>query len=128
MTRRRKVTIAMIGTCAISLTAWCVASNRHDERIRRELHGKAQAAKDDIDRRFPPGSPQFQVIDYLRQQQPTRWHSEAEDDYYVSVGKQPGGAWYCGPMDVVIIAKFHDRRLISTEIDEIGLDCFLAGR
>jgi hypothetical protein len=95
---------------------------RRDDDVRRRLNAKAHALKVDLDRNFPVGAPQSDVVDFLRKQ-PTHWRSEPENRYWLSVGTGPSDVWYCGSVDIGIWAKFERGRLISTEVGTWSLDC-----
>ena len=95
---------------------------QHDDDVRRGLNERAQALKDRLDRHFPLGTAQAEVVAFLRKQ-PTHWRDEAKDRYWLSIGRGPSGVWYCGSIDVGIWAKFEAGRLTSTEVGTWSFDC-----
>ena len=96
--------------------------HQRNEDVRRVLNAKAQALKAEIDRSFPVGTSQADIIEFLRKQ-PTQWRDETDDGYWLSIGSGPSGVWYCGSMDVGIRATFERGRLITTEVGTWSLDC-----
>src|SRR5436190_22859587 len=64
----------------------------YGKQVRLALTAKAKALKEDIDRRFPLGSPKANVVAYLHNL-PTDWRGESGDEHWFSVGKAPSGVW-----------------------------------
>lgn len=114
--------LAVVVLLVIGLVADSPRRQRRDDDIRSHLTAKAQTLKDQLDRAFPIGTAQVEIVDFLRKQ-PTHWRDESEGHYWLSVGTGPSGVWYCGSMDVGIWAKFEDGRLMSTRVGTWSLDC-----
>jgi hypothetical protein len=120
----RSKTIAAVGVVAVvagAVGARYVAARHRDEQIRREMHEKARTLKDEIDRRFPVGTPRADFMTFADKQ--PGWHARSGDDYYISIGQEPSRVWYCGPWEVGVVAKFNADRLASTSIGSWGLNC-----
>lgn len=115
----------MTGVVALLLVAGiggqCVRSHYHNARTRRDVHAKAQALKDEIDRRFPTGTDRAEFQPFAEAW--SGWHAESGNDQFLSVGQVPSDVWYCGPWDVVVVVRFKDKRLTGTQISQIGLNC-----
>ena len=124
MTWRSK-TVAAIGVIVVGVAASAgtryVVARYHDEQIRREMHGKAKALKDEIDRRFPVGTLRSDFKTFYDAQ--PGWHGQNGGGYYISVGQEPSRFWYCGPFEVGVVAGFRADRLASTSISTWGLNC-----
>jgi hypothetical protein len=84
------------------------------------MQAKAQALKDQIDRRCPSGTRLSDFDSFAASW--TGWHATSENDHYRSVG-QMSPAWYCGPWDVVVVVRFKDERPTDTAVNRIGLNC-----
>jgi hypothetical protein len=67
----------------LAIGAQCVTSHYHDARIRREMQAKAQALKDEIDRRFPAGTRRSDFDPFAASW--TRWHATSGNDHYLSL-------------------------------------------
>ena len=126
MKRSLKALIA-VGALAVAIliTAYLI-SHRHDEDTRREVEAKAQALKDEIDNRFPPGTPKSVVTAFLRTR--SEWSNQMVNsyidwEYWILVGREPSRVWYCGPWDVGVRVKFREDRLAEVLTEERGLDC-----
>jgi len=105
------------------IAAYWYVTEQRDERVREAILGKAQALKEEVDRRFPPGSPAEAVTAFL-DRLPAEWRGlSSGGDYWLSVGKAPSGVWYCGPIDHGITVVFRDGRLHSTRVDSRALNC-----
>jgi len=85
------------------------------------MQAKAQALKDEIDRRFPTGTDRAEFQPFAEGW--TGWHAASGNDQIFSVGQVPSDVWYCGPWDVVVVVRFKDERLTDTSISQIGLNC-----
>jgi hypothetical protein len=85
------------------------------------MHEKALAFKNEIDRRFPAGTPRAEFTVFASQQ--TGWQSEGSDGWYISIGQEPSRVWYCGPWEVGVVVKFSADRLTSTSLGSWGLNC-----
>jgi len=105
----------------IAIGAQCVTSHYHDARIRGDMQAKAEALKDEINRRFPTGTRRSDFGPFAASW--TGWHATSGNDHYLSVGQIPSPVWYCGPWDVVVIVRFKDERLMDTAVNRIGLNC-----
>jgi hypothetical protein len=121
--RNRWVAAASISVIALLGfgVARYVISRQHDEQIRRQMHAKAQAAKEEIDRRFPTGTTRAKFMEFADKW--PGWRGQMGTDYYLSVGQQPSHVWYRGPWEVGVVMDFVDDRLTSTYISRWGLNC-----
>ena len=63
------------------------------------MQAKAEALKDEINRRFPTGTRRWDFGPFAASW--TGWHATSGNDHYLSVGQIPSPVWYCGPWDVV---------------------------
>jgi hypothetical protein len=114
---------AVFAAGVLALVSVGYFARRHsDERIRRDMHAKAQALKEEVEHRFPVGTAQSHVIEYLRSQA-GEFRSEQANDYWLSIGQEPSRVWYCGPWEVGIRVRFKDNRLVDTAVDTWGLNC-----
>jgi len=113
----------LVGLAAILSVAVIGAGGRYavsryrDERVRQEMRAKAQALKHEIDRRFPAGTRQSDFMAFAKLQLAMR---TVQDDYSLSIGKEPSRVWYCGPWDVGVVAHFEADRLVSTTVTTWG--------
>jgi hypothetical protein len=121
MTWTARVAIG-IGALMLVSVAY-LAYRHHNEELRREMHATAQLLKDEVDRRFPIGAAQSDVVVFLHSQSRGFHESEGSNDYWLSIGQEPSGVWYCGPMEVGMVAQFKDHRLLKTEVWTWGLNC-----
>jgi hypothetical protein len=125
MSRSLKVLIAVGVLAAALLITTYLISHRHDEDLRREMQAKAQVLKDEIDHRFPIGTPKSEVMAFLRTR--PEWNQIENNyidwEYSLLVGREPSPVWYCGPFDVGVRVKFRDSRLAEVRTYEWGLDC-----
>jgi hypothetical protein len=87
------------------------------------VRAKAQILKNEVDQRFPAGASQAAVIVFMRGASRGFHESEGADSYWLSIGHEPSGVWYCGPMEVGVVARFKDHRLLTTEVQSWGLNC-----
>ena len=64
--QRKSVAVGVMVIVALAgyVAARELASRHHDEQIRREMHAKAQALKDEIDHRFPAGTPRSDFMQF----------------------------------------------------------------
>ena len=108
------VVAAAVGACA-------TVSRRHDEQLRREGFAKAQTLKDDIDRRFPVGTPRTQVMEFANKW--SGWHADSGSSHWISVGQIPSHVWYCGPWEVGVRVSFVEERVSATSVERWGLNC-----
>jgi hypothetical protein len=120
-----KARLAIAGSAVVLLVGLLavrhVLSEARDERIRVEMQAKAQAFKEEIDRRFAIGTARATFVEFAERQ--PGWHASAGADYYISIGQEPSRVWYCGPWDVGVIARFRNDRLVGTEISSWGFNC-----
>jgi len=121
--RTRKVAALVVAACVLAGIAWNrhLASVARDEQLRHVMRMKAQAFKQEVDRRFPPGTSLAEFDVFANQQ--TGWRSKASDGWYISIGQEPSGVWYCGPREVGVVATFSAERLTSTSVSSWGLNC-----
>lgn len=120
MPRRTKllVGLAVIVSAVVIVGGGRYAVSRYrDERVRQEMHAKARALKDEIDRQFPAGTRQSDFTAFAKLHRAMR---TVQDDYYISIGKEPSRVWYCGPWDVGVVAHFEADRLASTTVTTWG--------
>jgi hypothetical protein len=121
----RSKTVAAVGAIVVAVLGYTgvryLASRHHDEQIRREMHAKAQALKDEIDHRFPAGTARAHFMEFADKW--AGWRGESGGDYYLSIGQQPSHVWYCGPWEVGVVMVFTDDRLTRTYVSTWGLNC-----
>jgi hypothetical protein len=86
---------------------------------------KAQKLKSEIDKRFPVGTSESEILDFLRKEHPDfiTWPSGAWMEYGVSVGQEPSNVWYCASFTAYVSLRCEDRRLVRTAISRWSLDC-----
>jgi hypothetical protein len=100
--------------------------------MRRESYAKAGALKRELDARFSEGSPQQDVVSFLRPKlsDDGAWGGlEAyssvggHDVFVLFVGKEPSNVWFCGPYSVGVAAAFVEGRLRQTTLTGRADDC-----
>jgi len=121
MRRAAKVTLAAVVIGIAIASATFVLSSGNDDVVRLGMEAKAGSLKQEIDRRFPAGTPRSEVIAFLKSQ--SGWSSEGRDDYWLSVGQAPSGVWYCGPVEVGVRVRFQQDQLVGVVVGSWGLDC-----
>ena len=55
------------------------------------MHAKAQALKDQIDSRFPVGTPRSRFMEFARTR--AGWQADAGSDHFISIGQEPSRVW-----------------------------------
>jgi hypothetical protein len=99
------------------------------ENIRRravaENTTKALQLKVLIDRRFPLGSAESQVVRFLQQEHPEHvsWPATTSSEYRVPVGEEPSDVWYCGSWTRGVRLRFESGKLAQSVVDRWSVNC-----
>ena len=120
MTPRTRTVVVFAVVATVVVTGFTV-SRQHDERLRREGYAKAQKLKDDLDRRFPTGTPRPQFMEFADKW--SGWHADSHSSHHISVGQVPSHVWYCGPWEIGVTVSFNEDRVSGTKVNSWGLNC-----
>jgi hypothetical protein len=126
-----RVRLSWRGKAGIAVTIFLLAYGwrqyRESVRIRAVAENtiRAQTLKREIDRRFPSGTLESEVLDFLRKEHPdfVTWPSGNRTEYGVPVAEEPSNVWYCGSFTAYVRLRCEDRRLVLTEITRWSNDC-----
>jgi hypothetical protein len=120
--KAKRALAVVILTAVSSVAAGYLAFRYHNnEQIRAEMHAKALVLKDEIDRRFPAGTPRAHFMEFADKW--PGWRGENSGGYWISIGQEPSRVWYCGPFEVGVVVGFKGDRVTDTRIATWGLNC-----
>jgi hypothetical protein len=112
---------------AIGLAHYGYRLFREPERLRivAENTRKAEALKAEIDRRFPLGTLESKIVDFLTREHPdyANWGGLTNADYGVRIGLEPSNVWYCESWTAYVQLRLTGGRLSKTEIIRGSTDC-----
>jgi len=121
---------ATVGIVAAVLLIAALMGWRHhraDIRLRAvaENTAKGEELKEALDRRFPIGASEAEVLDFLQRAHPDfrTFPSTARTEYWVPVGIEPSNVWYCRSTTAYVVLRFEARQLVRSEIGRWSADC-----
>jgi hypothetical protein len=80
--------------------------------------------KREIDQRFPLGTPQAAIVEFLRTEHPSfQTMTGSQTEYWIPVGREPSGVWYCGSFTAYVALECAGARLSGTRITRWSADC-----
>lgn len=104
-------------------------SRQRDEAIRMVAveanNAKALELQNEIARRFAIGTPESQIVEFMRKEHPGYQTMTLGDrtEYWVPIGKEPSGVWYCGSFTAYVAVECAGARLTRTRIARWSADC-----
>ena len=117
--------IAAVAVIAGLLVAWSRYSEAERQASAAENDAKAQIVIRSLTEQLRPGSPETDVIAYLRSHHPRfgTWPSENAIEYVIDVGKEPSEVWGCGVATVSVVLLVERARLARTRTTRWSTDC-----
>jgi hypothetical protein len=114
---------------AVVLAALLYGWVQHREGVRlrivSENTAKAQLVKNAIERRLAVRAPEAEVLAFLKQAYP-RYEtspSQGRTEYWIEIGKEPSGVWYCGSFTAYVRLDVREGRFTGAEIARRSFDC-----
>lgn len=86
---------------------------------------KAETLKRTLDRRFPLGALETDVVAALKSGHPgyVTWAASNWTEYGLAVGDEPSDVWFCGSWTRGVKLRFESGRLASTSVERWSGDC-----
>jgi hypothetical protein len=125
MTRPFAVAIIVILIVAGWFAVRTASNQRTINEKWREAEAKARVVKAEIDQRFPVGTAQSEVRDYLQQRFGGYGTGNVGRTYRVGVEDVPNRYWLtpCGSWNIGVEMTFEAGKLFDTQISSFGNGC-----
>jgi hypothetical protein len=121
---------AALVAAVLLLTANCYAGKNEAERLRivAQNTARAEGLQRQIDRRFPPGAAEGDVLAFIRAEHPGTMGPNFgggtnSSSYMIPVGREPSSVWYCGSFTAYLRLFFENKQLVRSEITRWSADC-----
>jgi hypothetical protein len=100
-------------------------SEAHRMQVVEINNVKALQVKADIERRFAIGTAEAELVEFLRNEYRgfQTMHIGGQTEYWVPIGREPSGVWYCGSFTAYVAFEFVGARLTGTRITRWSADC-----
>lgn len=122
---RRWRLLSVLMTVALLLAT--IGLDRRHTRLQAvaENTAKAETLKVVLDRRFPAGTLESDLVPILREEYPNHVMSPAtgSTEYGLPVGDEPSDVWYCGSWTRGVRLRFEAGRLASIRVERWSVDC-----
>ena len=121
--------LTALAVALVLISGLAYVSRQHSEARRMEIveanNVKALAMKAAIEHRFPLGTPESQIVEFLRKEHPNfqTMGTPVKSEYWVPVGKEPSGVWYCGSFTAYVALEFSGERFAGAQLTRWSADC-----